>query len=87
MKNYRPSTKTVVVGLVLMVVGILCWGIMAPLKENPHFFFLFPLGLLLLCLGGLELTITALVTMHKNDLAFRQNEKAKKAAEEKNKTK
>lgn len=64
-----------------MIAGILCWGIVAPLKNNPNFFFLFPLGLILICIGGLELTITALNTVHKNDLAMREAIKKREADE------
>ena len=81
MKRYRPSTKSVVIGIVIMIAGILCWGIGAPLKNNPNFFFLFPLGLILICIGGLELTITALNTVHKNDLAMREAIKKREAEE------
>lgn len=81
MKKYRPKTKTVVIGLILMVMGILCWCILAPFKDNTHLVFLFPLGLLFICAGGLELTITAFLTLHKNDLAMRHAIAAKKKAE------
>ena len=81
MKRYRPSTKSVVIGIVIMIAGILCWGIVAPLKNNPNFFSLFPLGLILICIGGLELTITALNTVHKNDLAMREAIKKREAEE------
>lgn len=87
MKKYRPKTKSVVIGLVLMVIGILCWCIFAPFKNNTNLVFLFPLGLLFVCIGGLELTITAFLTLHKNDVATRQAIKAKKEAEEKEKAK
>lgn len=72
MKKYRPSNKQVMIGIILMVLGILCWCIVATVKNNPNFMFLFPVGLVLLCLGGLELTITAIITTHKNDLAMRE---------------
>ncbi|NRO21972.1 hypothetical protein IMAU30023_00589 [Lactobacillus helveticus] len=29
MKRYRPNTKAVIVGIVLMLIGILCWVIKA----------------------------------------------------------
>lgn len=72
MKKYRPSNKQVMIGIILMVLGILCWCIVATVKNNPNFMFLFPVGLVLLCLGGLELTIIAIITTHKNDLAMRE---------------
>ena len=36
--------------------------------------FLVPIGLLLICVGGLTLTIIAFITLHKNDLAMRKHE-------------
>lgn len=82
MKKYRPSTKQVMIGLILMILGVICWCIVATFN-NSHLFFLFPVGLILVCVGGLELTITALITLHKNDLATR--EMLKKREEEKKK--
>lgn len=77
MHRYRPQTKTIVIGLSLMIAGILCWCLFAPFKKQANLLFLMPLGLFLLCLGGLELTLTALVTLHKNDLVDRQRAKEK----------
>lgn len=82
MKRYRPSTKLVMIGVVLMLAGVICWCIEAPFKNNPNTLFLFPLGLLFICSGGLELTITAFITLRKNDLAAR---KRIEEAQEKNK--
>lgn len=72
MKRYRPNTKAVIVGIILMLAGILCWVIKASFIPNGALF-LFPLGLLLICVGGLELTITVFITMRKNDLAMRDH--------------
>lgn len=85
MKRYRPKTKTIVIGLAFMIVGILCWCLFAPFKANPHLIFLLPLGLLLVCIGGLELTITAFLTLRKNDLAMRAAIKKQKEEEAKQK--
>ncbi|AHI11533.1 hypothetical protein LBH_0514 [Lactobacillus helveticus H9] len=62
MKRYRPNTKAV-------IVGILCWVIKASFIPKGALY-LFPVGLLLICVGGLELTITAFIAMRKNDLAM-----------------
>lgn len=75
MKRYRPSNKTVMIGITLMVIGIVCWCIKAMTATNPQTIFLFPVGLLLICIGGLELTITAFMTVYKNDLAMRAKSK------------
>lgn len=83
MKKYRPQTKTIVAGLVLMILGVLCWCLLAPFKRQAGMAFLLPLGLLLVCSGGLELTITAFITLRKNDLTMRQSLQKK----EKNKSK
>ncbi|GAA3631952.1 hypothetical protein GCM10022297_08900 [Lactobacillus hamsteri] len=77
MKKYRPSTKQVMVGIIFMLAGVICWCIKAPMKDDPHTLFLFPVGLLLICIGGLELTITAFITLYKNDKAMRQKIKEK----------
>lgn len=82
MKRYRPQTKTIVIGLALMILGILCWCFFAPFKNNHSLLFLLPLGILLVCGGGLELTITAFITLRRNDLMIRQEMAARKAKEE-----
>lgn len=69
MKRYRPNTKAVIVGIVLMLIGILCLVIKASFIPKGALY-LFPIGLLLICVGGLELTITAFIAMRKNDLAM-----------------
>lgn len=69
MKRYRPNTKAVVVGIILMLIGICCWVVKASFIPNGADF-LFPLGLLIICIGGLTLTITAFIAMRKNDLAM-----------------
>lgn len=66
-----------------MILGVICWCVVATFNNNSHLFFLFPVGLILVCIGGLELTITALITLHKNDLAT--SEMLKKREEEKKK--
>lgn len=71
MKKYRPNTAAVVIGIVLMVVGLLMWVLRAIFNNNAINFFI-PLGLLLVSSGGLDLTITAFITLHKNDLAARK---------------
>ena len=80
MKRYRPNTKAV-------IVGIFCWVIKASFIPKGADF-LFPLGLLLICIGGLTLTITAFVAMRKNDMAMnaylrKQDQERKKLAKEK----
>lgn len=87
MKKYRPNTKAVIVGIIFMLVGISCWVIKASFIPNGAVF-LFPVGLLLICIGGLTLTITAFIAMRKNDLAIsaaikKQDEERKKEAERK----
>lgn len=69
MKRYRPNTKAVIIGIILMLIGILCWVIKASFISKGALY-LFPIGLLLICVGGLELTITAFIVMRKNDLAM-----------------
>lgn len=69
MKRYLPNTKAVIVGIVLMLIGILCWVIKASFIPKGALY-LFPVGLFLICVGGLELTITAFIAMRKNDLAM-----------------
>lgn len=69
MKRYRPNTKAVIVGIVLILIGILCWVIKASFIPKGALY-LFPVGLFLICVGGLELTITAFIAMRKNDLAM-----------------
>lgn len=69
MKRYRPNTKAVIVGIFLMLIGILCWVIKASFIPKGALY-LFPVGLLLICVGGLELTITAFIAMRKNDLVM-----------------
>lgn len=69
MKRYRPNTKAVVVGIILMLIGICCWVVKVSFIPNGADF-LFPLGLLIICIGGLTLTITAFIAMRKNDLAM-----------------
>lgn len=88
MKKYRPSTGSVIAGIVLMVIGFLCWVIRALIKQQ-RLDFLVPLGLVIVCIGGLTLTIVAFITLRKNDLAARKiiaerkaKEEAKKQAEE-----
>lgn len=83
MKRYRPNTKAVVVGIILMLIGICCWVVKASFIPNGADF-LFPLGLLIICIGGLTLTITAFIAMRKNDLAM--SAYLKKQAAEKEKT-
>ena len=70
MKKYQPNTKSVIVGLAFMIIGILCWVIKASFFQKSAIY-LFPLGIVLICIGGLTLTITAFVSMRKNDLAMR----------------
>lgn len=81
MKRYRPNTKAVIVGIVLMLIGIACWVIKVSFIPKGADF-LFPIGLLVICLGGLTLTITAFIAMRKNDLAMSAYLK-KQAAEKK----
>ena len=69
MKRYRPNTKSVLIGIILMLIGILCWVIKASFIPKGALY-LFPVGLLLICVGVLELTITAFIAMRKNDLAM-----------------
>ncbi|GFZ26259.1 hypothetical protein [Lactobacillus corticis] len=69
-----PSTTIVIIGILLMVAGVIGWVIEA---LKPAWTFLFPLSLLLICLGGLTLTIAALVSMIKRDR--RQLKAAKEA--------
>lgn len=83
MKKYQPNTKAVIVGICFMLIGILCWVIKASFIAKGAVF-LFPVGLLLICIGGLILTITAFIAMRKNDLAVnaylkKQDEERKKA--------
>lgn len=84
MKKYRPNTKAVVVGICFMLLGMACWIIKASFIPKGAVF-MFPLGLLLICIGGLTLTITAFISMRKNDLAM--NALIKKQAEEREKAK
>ena len=70
-----------------MLVGIFCWVIKDSFIPKGADF-LFPLGLLLICIGGLTLTITAFVAMRKNDMAMnaylrKQDQERKKLAKEK----
>ncbi|EEJ72523.1 hypothetical protein [Lactobacillus ultunensis] len=86
MKKYRPNTKAVIVGIIFMLLGMACWIIKASFIPKGAVF-LFPLGLLLICIGGLTLTITAFIAMRKNDLAMsalikKQEEERKKAETE-----
>ena len=67
MKKFRPSNRAIAIGISLMVAGLLCWIVMSLIYTNVKLVFLAPLGLLLLCLGGLELTIVAFITMRKNE--------------------
>lgn len=83
MKKYRPSTKQVMIGIIFMLAGVICWCIKAPMKDDPNTLFLFPVGLVLICIGGLELTITAFITLHKNDVAMRHAMKEKETAKKK----
>ncbi|MDH5099873.1 hypothetical protein OQI87_01670 [Lactobacillus kefiranofaciens] len=90
MKKYRPNTKAVVVGLAFMLVGIACWVIKASFIPKGAVF-LFSIGMLLICIGGLTLTITAFIAMRKNDLAMnaiikKQDEERKKEAEKEKQT-
>lgn len=83
MKKYRPNTKAVIVGIIFMLLGMACWIIKASFIPQGAVF-LFPLGMLLICIGGLTLTITAFIAMRKNDLAMnalieKQEEERKKA--------
>ncbi|MGN1272427.1 MAG: hypothetical protein ACI4T3_04780 [Lactobacillus sp.] len=86
MKKYRPNTKAIIVGIAFMLVGIICWVIKASFIPNGAVF-LFPIGLLLICIGGLTMTITAFIAMRKNDLAMsaflKRQEKERKEAEKK----
>lgn len=81
MKKYKPNTKAVIVGIVFMVLGIIFWCIKA--FVGKRWFFLFPLGLLLICIGGLTLTITAFLTLRKNDLRMREQVKKQRETEKK----
>lgn len=69
MKKYRPNTKAIIVGIIFMLAGIACWVIKASFILNGAVF-LFPIGLLLICIGGLTMTITAFIAMRKNDMAM-----------------
>ena len=84
MKKYRPNTKAIIVGIIFMLVGIICWVVKASFIPNGAVF-LFPIGLLLICIGGLTMTITAFISMRKNDLAMsdflRKQEQERKEAE------
>ncbi|MDE7056499.1 MAG: hypothetical protein K2O64_04565, partial [Lactobacillus sp.] len=71
MKRYRPRTSSVSIGITLMVIGICLW-VMRAVVNKTKLDFLIPIGLLLLCVGGLTLTIIAFITLHKNDLAMRK---------------
>lgn len=86
MKKYRPNTKAIIVGIAFMLVGIICWVIKASFIPNGAVF-LFPIGLLLICIGGLTMTITAFIAMRKNDLAMsaflKKQEQERKEAEKK----
>lgn len=87
MRRYRPQMKTIVIGVGLMILGVLCWCFFAPFRNNHALLFLLPLGILLVCAGGLELTITAFITLRKNDLLAREMMAARKAKEEEKKKK
>ena len=84
MKKYRPNTMAIIVGIIFMLVGIICWVVKASFIPNGAVF-LFPIGLLLICIGGLTMTITAFISMRKNDLAMsaflRKQEQERKEAE------
>lgn len=86
MKRYQPNTKSVVIGLIFMLVGIACWVIKASFFQKGALY-LFPLGIVLICIGGLTLTITAFIAMRKNDLAMRaylkKQEESQKAKDKK----
>ncbi|MDB6251524.1 hypothetical protein [Lactobacillus amylovorus] len=86
MKKYRPNTKAIIVGIIFMLAGIACWVIKASFIPNGAIF-LFPVGLLLICIGGLTMTITAFVAMCKNDRAMsaflKKQEQERKEAEKK----
>ena len=86
MKKYRPNTKAIIVGIIFMLAGIACWVIKASFIPNGDVF-LFPVGLLLICIAGLTMTITAFVAMRKNDRAMsaflKKQEQERKEAEKK----
>ena len=86
MKKYRPNTKVIIVGIIFMLAGIACWVIKASFISNGAVF-LFPIGLLLICIGGLTMTITAFIAMRKNDMAMsaflKKQEQEGKEAEKK----
>lgn len=73
MEKYRPSTTSISIGIALMIVGICLWVIRAVVNKT-QLDFLVPIGLLLICVGGLTLTIIAFITLHKDDLAMRKHE-------------
>lgn len=87
MKKYRPNTKAIIVGIIFMLAGIICWVVKASFIPKGAVF-LFPVGLLLICIGGLTMTITAFIAIRKNDIAMnaflkKQEQERKKLAEEK----
>lgn len=64
--NHQPNKKAMTTGIVLMVLGVICWMIKF---LSGYGTFLIPFGLLIFCIGGLTLTITTFVAMRKNDIA------------------
>lgn len=74
--NHQPNKKAMIVGIVLMVLGVICWMIKF---LSGYGTFLIPLGLLIFCIGGLTLTITTFVAMRKNDIA--ENKRLREAEE------
>lgn len=81
-EKYRPNTKAIIVGIIFMLAGIACWVIKASFIPNGAVF-LFPIGLLLICIGGLTMTITAFIAMRKNDMAMSAFLKSKSKREKK----
>ncbi|GGV18591.1 hypothetical protein [Lactobacillus acetotolerans] len=82
MKRYKPNTKAVITGITFMIIGITCWCIKALVGKS--WFFLLPTGLFLICVGGLTLTVTAFLTLRKNDLRMLEQVKKKRETEKKN---
>ena len=82
MKKYRPNTTAVVVGIMLMIIGLGMWLTRAIINQNS-LNWLIIWGLLFVCCGGLELTITAFIALRKNDLEIQKQIRAKEEQEKK----
>ncbi|CCI85978.1 hypothetical protein FC52_GL000568 [Lactobacillus pasteurii DSM 23907 = CRBIP 24.76] len=83
MKKYRLSNKQIAIGIGLMAVGLVLWFLAVFTYSQLKLAWLIPIGIILICCGGLELTVLSLIYLHKNDQEARKAIKEAELAREK----